>query len=125
MSRRSKGPRLWLRPARHDTSGNLTHEPAWFILDGTGQRSTGLGIGASEVEKEKALNDYLTEKHTADVSVGSRDPSQILVADVLAKYVRDKVADVAGEEDRDETGDAKPECGEIPLLALEVIPRCR
>jgi integrase len=93
MSRRAKGPRLWLRPARRDAAGRITHDPAWFVLDGTGQRSTGLGVGASEREKDEALRAYLTEKHTSGVSVGSRDPSQILVADVLAKYVRDKVSD--------------------------------
>jgi integrase len=87
MSRRAKGPRLWLRPARPDGTA-----AAWFILDDTRQRGTGLGAGASNAEKEKALNQYLTEKHTAGASVGSRDPSQILVDDVLAKYVRDVVA---------------------------------
>lgn len=88
MSRRAKGPRLWLRPARPDGTA-----AAWFVLDGARQRGTGLGIGATEKEKDEALRAYLTEKHTADVSVGSRDPSQILVDDVLAKYVRDKVSD--------------------------------
>lgn len=87
MPRHSKGPRLWLRPARGD------RPPAWFVLDGPRQRGTGLGPGASERDKEEALKGYLTTKHTADVSVGSRDPSQILVADVLAKYVRDKPMD--------------------------------
>lgn len=90
MPRRSKGPRLWLRPARRDDSGAITHESAWFILDGTRQRSTGLSVSASDEQKEKALSAYLAEKHTAAVSVGSRDPSQIIVDDVLAKYLRDK-----------------------------------
>ena len=90
MSRRSKGPRLWLRPARRDAAGNTTHESAWFIVDGNRQRSTGLRTSASEREKEESLKGYLAEKHTETVSTGSRDPSQILIADVLAKYVRDK-----------------------------------
>jgi hypothetical protein len=88
MSRRSKGPRLWLRPARRDVDGNLTHESAWLIIDGTSQHSTRLGIGASEQEKDEALKAYLAHK-TAPLT-GSRDPSQIEIADVLAKYVTDK-----------------------------------
>jgi integrase len=92
MPRRAKGPRLWFRAARHDGDGRLTHESAWFILDGTRQRSTGLGPGASAEAKEAALRAYLTEKHTTGVSVGLRDPSQILIDDVLAKYVRDRVS---------------------------------
>lgn len=35
----------------------------------------------------------MTRKHVAAVSVGSRDPSQIAVNDVLAKYLRDKERD--------------------------------
>jgi integrase len=93
MSRRSKGPRLWLRPARRDAAGNTTHESAWFIVDGNRQRSTGLGISASEDEKDGALRSYLTDKHTKTVSVGSRDPSAIIIDDVLAKYVCDKEID--------------------------------
>ncbi|MGJ5032415.1 site-specific integrase [Bradyrhizobium sp. HKCCYLS2038] len=88
MPRRAKGPRFWLRPARYDTAGKLTHEPAWLILDGTKQHATRLGIGASEREKDEALKVYLAQK-TAP-TVGSRDPSQIDVNDVLAKYVTDK-----------------------------------
>lgn len=85
MPRRSKGPRLWLRPARRDGTA-----AAWFVLDGPRQRGTGLGADASEAEKVEALRAYLTAAHTASASVGSRDPSQILVDDALAKYVRDK-----------------------------------
>lgn len=86
MPRRSKGPRLWLRPARPADG----RPAAWFVLDGTRQSGTGLGAGASEGEKSEALRAYLTARHTAAVSVGSRDPSHILVDDVLTKYVRDK-----------------------------------
>ena len=93
MSRRSKGPRLWLRQARRDAAGNTTHESAWFIVDGNRQRSTGLGASAGEDEKDGALRRYLTDKHTKTVSVGSRDPSAIIIDDVLAKYVRDKEID--------------------------------
>lgn len=89
MSRRAKGPRLWLRPARHGRPA------AWRILDGGRQRGTGLGIGATPREKDEALKAYLTEKHTVEATSGSRDPSVIPVDDVLALYVRDKVGDHA------------------------------
>lgn len=92
MPRRAKGPRLWFREARRDAAGNLTHAGAWFILDGTSQVGTGLGVGSSDAEKDEALRAYLTSKHTARASVGSRDPSQVIIDDVLAKYIRDKVA---------------------------------
>jgi integrase len=85
MPRRSKGPRLWFRSARDDRPGR------WFILDGNSQRGTGLGSGASAKSKEQALSAYLAEKHTTGVTNGTRDPSAILVDDVLALYVRDIV----------------------------------
>lgn len=89
---RAKGPHLWFRPARHDDSGKLTHKGVWLILDdGARDRSTGLGIDASESEKSSALGAYLTEKHTVAANTGSKDPSQILIDDVLAKYAREVV----------------------------------
>lgn len=93
MSRRSEGPHFWKRKARYDSAGRLTHRPVWFIIDGKVQRSTGLPDAATSIEKEKALNAYLTEKHAtaAMTAVGSRDPSQIPVGDVLVKYYADVV----------------------------------
>jgi integrase len=88
MPRRSKGPRFWLRPARRDAGGSLTHAAAWLILDGTRQHATRLGADATEQQKDEALKAYLARK-TAP-TVGSRDPSQVELADVLAKYVIDK-----------------------------------
>jgi integrase len=94
MSRKPKGPRLWLRAARYDAAGQLTHKSAWFIKDGDSRIST--GFGASEfAEAEKALADYLADKHTGQVTRGTRDPDAILIDEVLALYVRDKVADQA------------------------------
>lgn len=84
MSRRAKGPRLYLRPA------SKTRPAFWIVRDGDGQFGTGLGVGASEDEKEAALAAYLTRKRGQDVSSSKRDPSQIPVTDVIAKYVRDK-----------------------------------
>lgn len=91
MPRRSKGPRLWWREPRRDATGSVTHAGTWLILDGVSQSSTGLDINASEQQKGDALRDYLTNKHTIATSVGSRDPSKIEIADVLARYLRDKI----------------------------------
>jgi integrase len=93
MPRRSKGPHLWLRPASNGRPA------AWRILDNGRQRGTGLGIGASESEKAAALKQYLVEQHIGFATTNKRDPSQILVDDVLTKYVLDKVAKQARPEE--------------------------
>lgn len=85
MPRRSKGPRLWFRPARAGRAG------AWFVLDGSRQFGTGLGIGATEQQKADALRSYLETKHTAAATTGTRDPANILIDDVLALYARVKL----------------------------------
>jgi integrase len=90
MPRRSKGPRFWLRPARRDSAGNISHVASWLILDGSSQHGCGLGSEATDREKEEALKEYLKRKHASSVSVGSRDPSQVEIADVIARYIRDK-----------------------------------
>lgn len=88
MSRRAKGPRLWLRPARHDAAGTVTHLATWIIRDG--QRAKGTGCGAGETkEAERALAAYIDSKHTSHVISTKRDPAFILVDDVLAIYARD------------------------------------
>jgi integrase len=92
MPRRAKGPRLWLRPARRDDGDQITHESAWFILDGNSQRGTGLGAGATEEEKGQALRDYLVEKHSDVRQVGARDPSNIPIVDVLTLYTKEKAS---------------------------------
>jgi hypothetical protein len=85
MPSRAKGPRLWLRKARRDKRGTVTHPAVWLILDGRRQESTECGpddcVGA-----ERALEQYLNRKHVAATAKGVRDPSQIYVADVLALY---------------------------------------
>jgi integrase len=89
MPRRSKGPRLYLRRARRDNTGN--HAAIWIIRDGSDQFSTNCPpydiTGA-----EKALAKYLARKHTrAAREVGNRDPAQIPIADVLTLYLTDIV----------------------------------
>jgi integrase len=83
MSRRAKGPRLWLRPKSADRAS------AWLILDGNRQRGTGCGVAHFE-QAQSVLAEYIKEKHSSDVNaVSSRDPSQIEIADVLNLYQQD------------------------------------
>lgn len=86
MPRRAKGPRLWLRPARRDKRGRLTHAPSVFILDGGRQIGTGC-VGIEDAEP--ALETYLAEKRKRSVDSGPRDTSKILVSDVVRLYAED------------------------------------
>jgi len=84
----AKGPRLWLRKARRDKYGRVSHAAVWLILDGEHQESTECGHGDRR-GAEKKLEAYLNRKHTAETKKGLRDPDQIPVADVLAMYGAD------------------------------------
>lgn len=100
MPRRAKDIRLWLRPARRDRKGNITHQPTWFIRDGDRQISSGLRIGAGKQEREAALTKYLTKKHVDNVvAIDTRDPRFILIDDVVTKYTTDIVAKHARPEE--------------------------
>lgn len=89
MPRRYQGARIWLRPARTDSSGGVTQSSVWLIRDGTFERST--GCAAHEIEKaEGKLSDYLIEKRNA-APKKLRDIADILITDVLIKYILDKV----------------------------------
>jgi integrase len=87
MPRRSKGPRLWLRPDRRDRDGKV-HGAVYIILDRGRQISTGCSADQS-AEAERALGDYIGQKHQREV--GQRDPTRIPVADVLSVYLADIV----------------------------------
>jgi integrase len=82
-----KGPRLWLRPARRDKRGRVTHPAVYVIRDGSYQRSTGCG-GADLRQAEAALREYLAEKHIAATTKSTRHPARIPIVDVLALYAR-------------------------------------
>ena len=89
MPARSKGPRLYLRPARHDKTGH--HAAIWIIRDGNHQKST--GCPAYDVSgAERALGLYITNKHVRAAGASKRDPGQIPIADILAIYLRDVVS---------------------------------
>ena len=67
MPRRTKGPRLWLQPARKDRAGNIIEQAVWVIRDGSVKRST--GCGPREIKRaEGRLRDYLNGKPTERVS---------------------------------------------------------
>jgi integrase len=86
MPRRTKGPRLYLQPARPARDGKPAEQPVWCIRDGSIKRST--GASALEIEKaESALRDYLNGK--AEPRISNRDPSAVLVADAVAIYTED------------------------------------
>jgi integrase len=84
----AKGPRLWLRKARRDGRGRITHGAVWIILDGKHQESTECSA-EDRGRAERALAAYIDRKHLAAIKEGVRDPAQIPVADVLALYGSD------------------------------------
>ncbi|MFZ1109886.1 MAG: site-specific integrase [Rhodomicrobium sp.] len=93
MPRRSKGPRLWLRPAWRD--GNSFRPAVWIIRDAGRQIST----GCSERDDRQAqdrLARYILEKH--EPPRRERDLAAIPVADVISIYLRDVVPGQARPE---------------------------
>jgi integrase len=77
MSRRGSGPRLWFDRQRD----------SWTILDGRSRHRT--GCGAADLERaEKALRDYIEEKHRP-----AEGPNP-LIADVIAAYAEGHVKDL-------------------------------
>ena len=98
MPRRSKGPRLWLQPARKGIGGRTLERAVWVIRDGSIKRST--GAGQSEIAKaERALAAYLSQKITPRV----RDayPAHDEIASVVAIYVEDVAANHARPRQKD------------------------
>jgi hypothetical protein len=89
MPRRSKGPRLWLQPARKNGKGNVIEQAVWVIREGSTKRSTGCGPGEIE-QATAALRDYLNAKPTERPR--DRDPSSVAIADVVAIYTEDVVS---------------------------------
>lgn len=55
MGRFAKGPRLWLHPERKDSTGKVTHQSTWIILDGSRRVRT----GCPESERSDAENKLL------------------------------------------------------------------
>jgi hypothetical protein len=85
MPRRSKGARLWLRPARR-RAGRIVAHAVWIIIDGNTHIATGCAKDQAR-EAEKRLAAYISEKYQP--SRHARDIDQIYVADVLSIYLED------------------------------------
>ena len=89
MPRKPKGARLYLRSARSDRSA----EAVWVIRDGAHEVSTGCGESRLQ-DAERFLAGYIADKHVpARPSTG--DPAEVLIADVLATYGRERVPKLA------------------------------
>ena len=89
MSRQSKGPRLYKRPARREIGRKAT----WLIRDtGSPDRSTGCVANPSDTRPpeaaQQALADYIAEKYRPERK--ARDIEAIDIADVLTIYLDDK-----------------------------------
>ena len=87
MPRRSKGPRLWRRPARNGKSA------VWVIKDSGRQYATGCIASPTDtqppVQAEQALAAHIAGKH--DPNRRLRDIDQIDIADILSIYHADKI----------------------------------
>ncbi len=89
MPRKAKGARLYLRSARSDRAA----EAVWVIRDGANEVSTGCPE-ARLADAERRLADYIAAKHVpARPSTG--DSAEVLIADVLALYARERVPHLA------------------------------
>src|SRR5690349_9038958 len=95
MSRRSKGPRLYLRSGRtHPRTGRPIPD-VYYIRDGSSEVSTGCGPDRLG-DAEKALAEHIASKWApgpAEPEVdpsAPRDPSRVFIAEVLALYLREK-----------------------------------
>jgi hypothetical protein len=92
MARPSKGPRLHLRPARPEK-----RQPAqWVIRDGSKEISTRCGEGGF-VEAQLFLARYIADKWTPPEpnERGPSVPADVLVAEVIALYGREKAPKAA------------------------------
>lgn len=60
MSRKSKGPHLWLRKQRVNKLGRMTHPESWIIIDRNRQISTGYAED-QRVDAESLLLKYIQD----------------------------------------------------------------
>jgi integrase len=92
MPRRSKGPRLYLRRGRIDARSGRPLPDLYYIRDGA--REIGTGCGPDRLPgAEQALAAYIAEKWSPprrDSRDGPAHPADVLLADVLALYVRER-----------------------------------
>jgi hypothetical protein len=79
MPRPRKTARLWLRPGRDDRAAT------WIILDGGKEFSTGCSEG-DVAGAEKALAEYVAQKHDPKKAARGSDPNSVKVADAISIY---------------------------------------
>lgn len=91
MSRRSKGPRLYLRAGRVHARTGQPIPDVYYIRDGTAQVSTGCGPDRLG-DAEQALAEYIGKKWSPDADATERngDPASVYVAEVIALYLQEK-----------------------------------
>lgn len=83
MPRAAKGARLYLRKARHDGTGKLTHHATWVIRDGGSEHPTRC-LAAEIAGAETALRHYIAAKY--EPKRKEQDIERIPIADVLSLY---------------------------------------
>jgi len=83
MPRRSKGPRLWLRPAKRVRAHKIIRRATWIILDGDRYIATGC-LESEAKEAQVKLASYIAEKYRP--SRRERELEEIAIADVLLAY---------------------------------------
>jgi hypothetical protein len=93
MPRRSKGARLWLRPARRK-GRRVIRRAVWIIIDGKKHVATGC-LEDQAREAERRLAAYLAAKYQP--SRLALDIDQIDVADVLSIYLDDRGPAIADQ----------------------------
>ena len=97
MPRTAKGARLWLEPEQRDCNGKLIRRATWVIRDGSRKSRTGR-VRDDREGAERALAEYIATKYKVRRE-HNRQPSEILVLDVLNIYLADKGKDHARPEE--------------------------
>jgi integrase len=100
MSRRPKGPRLYLRAGRRHARTGQPIPDVYYIRDGATEVSTGCGPDRL-AEAEAQLADHILAKQARSASAvyddpdRPRAPSEVWVAEVLALYLAEKAPKAA------------------------------
>lgn len=97
MPRQSKGARLWLQPEHRAKDGSVRMRAVWVIRDGPRKVSTGC-TAEDRAGAEQALSAYIADKYKPQRD-RNRDPSEILIADVLCIYLTDVASGHAREQE--------------------------
>lgn len=120
MPARSKGARLWLRPARN--RGGRPERAVWIICDGKHQQSTGCGVG-DRAKAERGLSAYIAAKYAPERR--ERDIAEIEVADVIAVYLTDVAPQQASPAKAGERCERLLEFFKGKMLSAVTGPTCR